>query len=194
MKLIINRQESNSRGGLLLRAFFGGIYIALPHFFVLFFVLIWYGILDFVKFWVVLFTGRIPQSIYEFQKKVMQWQVRLNAVLQNMRDGYPAIGPGGSNPDATIEFDNPASVKRGLVLIRVLFGAVYVGIPHGFLLGFVGIGAAFVSFIAWWAILFTGKFPVGMFDFLVRYYRWTSRVGLYMSFYSDDYPPFNGRE
>jgi hypothetical protein len=69
-----------------------------------------------------------------------------------------------------------------------------VGIPHGFLLGFVGIGAAFVSFIAWWAILFTGKFPVGMFDFLVWYYRWTSRVGLYMSFYSDDYPPFNGRE
>jgi len=194
MKLTLNRQESNSRGELLLRTLFGWLYIMIPHYFVLFFVSIWYAILDFIKFWVVLFTGKIPQSTYEFQKKVWQWEIRLMATMLNLRDGYPAIGPGGSNPDATVEFDNPEKVSRGLVLVRALFGWLYVGIPHGFLLGFVGIAVAFVNFIAWWAILFTGKYPEGMFDFIVRYVRWNLRIGLYMAYYSDDYPPFNGKE
>ena len=194
MKLILNRPESSSRGQLLLRSFFGWLYIMIPHGFVLFFVMIWYAILEFVKFWVALFTGKIPQSIYEFQLKVWQWQVRLTATLYNMRDGYPAIGPGGSNPDATIEFENPEKVSRGLVLVRALFGWIYVGIPHGFLLGFVGIAASFVCFIAWWAILFTGKYPEGMYDFMTRYLRWSLRVSLYLGYYSDDYPPFNGKE
>lgn len=194
MNLIIKPQESNSRGELLLRSFFGWLYIILPHVVVMMFVMIWFGILDFVKFWVVLFTGKIPESIYEFQKKVWQWNIRLSATMFNMRDGYPAIGPGGNNPDATVEFDNPAEVSRGLVLVRALFGYFYVMIPHGFMLGFMGIGASFVSFFAWWAVLFTGKFPESMFDFLVRYQRWSLRVNLYMAYYTDDYPPFNGQE
>ena len=194
MKLIMNRQESYSRGQLLLRTFFGWLYIAIPHVVAMLFVGIWYSILEFVKFWVVLFTGRIPESIYEFQLKYWQWQIRLNASLFNMQDGYPAFGPGGSNPDATIEFDNPESVKRGLVLVRALFGAIYVGIPHGFLLYFMAIGAAFVAFISWWVVLFTGSYPEGLYDFMIRYTRWSARVSLYLGYYTDDYPPFNGRE
>lgn len=194
VKLTINLQESNSRGQLLLRSFFGWVYIFIPHVVVFFFVSIWYGILDFIKFWVVLFTGRIPESTFEFQKKFWQWQIRLTATIFNMRDGYPAIGTGGSNENATIEFENPESVKRGLVLIRALFGSIYVGIPHGFLLGFFGIAANFVQFLAWWAILFTGKYPESMFDFIMRYLRWSMRVSLYLSYYTDDYPPFNGAE
>ncbi len=194
MKITINRQESNSRGELLLRSFFGWIYIFIPHLFVLMFVSIWYGILDFIKFWIVLFTGRIPESTYEFQKKFLQWEIRLSATMMNMRDGYPAIGTGGSDPDATIEYENPESVSRGLVLVRALFGWVYVGIPHGFLLWFFGIAVSIVQFLAWWAILFTGKYPDSMFDFIMKYLRWSMRVSLYLSYYSDEYPPFNGEE
>ena len=170
------------------------MHLNLFHAFLLFFVSIWYGILDFVKFWVVLFTGHIPESTYEFQKKFWQWEVRLAASLMNMRDGYPAIGTGGSNDDATIEFENPGSVGRGLVLVRALFGWIYVGIPHGFLLSFFGIAVEIVLFLAWWAILFTGKFPESMYDFIMRYLRWSMRVSLYLSYYTDDYPPFNGQE
>ncbi len=194
MNLIINRQEKYSRGQLLLRALFGWLYIAIPHIFVLMFVSIWYTILEFFKFWVVLFTGHVPESTYEFQKKVLQWQTRLSSVMINMRDGYPAIGPGGTDPDATVEFENPESVSRGLVLVRALFGGIYVGIPHGFLLSIMGIGVSVVSFIAWWAVLFTGEYPEGMFNFIVRYQRWSLRVSLYLSYYTDDYPPFNGDE
>ncbi len=114
--------------------------------------------------------------------------------MMNMRDGYPAIGTNGSDPDATIEYENPESVSRGLVLVRALFGWIYVGIPHGFLLWFFGIAVSIVQFLAWWAILFTGKYPDSMFDFIMKYLRWSMRVSLYLSYYSDDYPPFNGEE
>lgn len=194
MKITINRQEDNSRAQLLLRSFFGGIYIFLPHLFVMFFVSIWYGILDFIKFWIVLFTGRIPESTYEFQKRYMQWGIRLSATMMNMRDGYPVIGLRGNDPEATIEFENPEIVSRGLVLLRALFGYIYVGIPHGFILGFYGMAVSIVQFLAWWAILFTGRYPDTMFDFVMKYLRWSQRVTMYLSYYSDEYPPFNGEE
>ncbi|MDC7124079.1 MAG: DUF4389 domain-containing protein [Spirochaetales bacterium] len=194
MKLSINYQESNSRGELLLRSFLGWLYIVIPHTFLMCFACIWLAILNFIKFWIVIFTGHIPDSTYEFQKKMMHWQLRLNSSIFNLRDGYPAIGPGGSNSDITLEFENPEKVNRGLVIVRLLFGPIYILIPHGFCLSFVGIAASFVLFIAWWAILFTGKYPEKMFNFIVKYLRWNMRVILYMEYYTDEYPPFNGRE
>lgn len=64
-------------------------------------------------------------------------------------------------------------------------------IPQYFVLGFVGIAAGIVAFIAWWAILFTGKYPKGMFDFFVGYMRWMTRVTGYTYLLTDKYPPFS---
>ncbi|HGE72426.1 TPA: DUF4389 domain-containing protein, partial [Candidatus Poribacteria bacterium] len=47
---------------------------------------------------------------------------------------------------------------------------------------------------AWWAILFTAKYPKGMFDFVVAYIRWGLRVGAYIGYFTDVYPPFSGAE
>ena len=65
--------------------------------------------------------------------------------------------------------------------------------PHGIALFFYGIVVGVVLFIAFWAVLFTGKFPKGMFDFVVGYNRWNVRVNAYMSFLTDKYPPFSGK-
>jgi pilus assembly protein TadC len=64
-------------------------------------------------------------------------------------------------------------------------------IPQYFVLGFVGIAAGIVAFIAWWAVLFTGKYPKGMFDFFVGYMRWMTRVMGYAYLLTDKYPPFS---
>jgi hypothetical protein len=90
--------------------------------------------------------------------------------------------------------DHPEKLSRGILILRLLFGSLYVGIPHGFCLIFYGIGAMVVAFIAWFAVLFTGKFPLGMFNFIVGLERWQVRVRSYMMFLTDEYPPFNGRE
>ena len=93
-----------------------------------------------------------------------------------------------------LKVDYPEKLSNGMVLVKVLFGWLYVGIPHGFCLFFMGIAVAVVQFIAFWAILFTGKYPKGMFDFTVRYMRWTNNITAYMSFLRDEYPPFSGQE
>lgn len=67
-------------------------------------------------------------------------------------------------------------------------------VPYGICLAFMGIAVVVVQFIAWWAILFTGRYPRGVFDFVVGYQRWGLRVGAYMGMMTDKYPPFGGKE
>jgi hypothetical protein len=64
-------------------------------------------------------------------------------------------------------------------------------IPQCIVLYFVSIAACIVAFIAWWAILFTGKYPKGMFDFFSGYMRWATRVNSYTYLLTDKYPPFS---
>ena len=94
----------------------------------------------------------------------------------------------------TFQVDYPEKLSHGMVLVKVLFGWLYVGIPHGICLLFYEIAAGVVLFIAFWAILFTGKFPRGMFDFVVGWMRWTNNVAAYLSLMRDEYPPFGGNE
>ncbi len=194
MKLTITHQESYSRGELLLRSFLGWLYIGIPHGFLMFFVGIWSAILGFVTFWVVLFTGKFPEGIFDFQLKFMNWSIRLQATLMNLVDGYPAIGVDGTSESATVEVERPEKVNQGLVILRALFGWLYVMVPHGFCLYFRMIGSCFLLFLAWWAVLFTGSFPEKWHTFNVGTLRWAIRLQLYMGFFNDDYPPFSGKE
>ena len=88
----------------------------------------------------------------------------------------------------------PEHLSRGTLLLKTFFGWLYVGIPHGIALAFYGLAAAVVSFIAWFAILFTGQYPRGMFDFVVGVLRWQLRVNTYMLMLTDTYPPFGAKE
>jgi len=92
------------------------------------------------------------------------------------------------------QVEYPERLSRGWVVLKGLFGWLYVGIPHGIILFFYGIAVAVVTFIAWWAILFTAKYPRGMYDFVVGYMRWNNNVNAYLSLLRDEYPPFSGRE
>ena len=93
--------------------------------------------------------------------------------------------------DLTVEY--PEKLSRGKLLLKVLLGWAYVGIPHGIMLVLYEIAVGVVTFIAFWVILFTGKYPKGMYDFVVGYMRWSWRVGAYwLLLLRDEYPPFSG--
>jgi hypothetical protein len=64
-------------------------------------------------------------------------------------------------------------------------------IPQYIVLYFLNIVAFVLMFFAWWAILFTGKYPKGLFDFVAGYVRWNTRVTGYLSLLTDKYPPFS---
>ena len=194
MKLTIKHQEKYSRGELLLRTLFGAFYIYLPHGFILMFVGLWGGILQFVAFWVILFTGRYPQSMFDFQVGLLKWQIRLTARMYNVSDGYPAFGVKSSDDHTELTVPYPEKVNRGLVLLRLFFGMFYVYIPHGFILMFRAMFVGILMFLAWWVVLFTAKYPKGMHDWVVGQVRWQTRISLYLMYMTDTYPPFTGDE
>lgn len=194
MKLTIKNQENYSRGELLLRTIFGPLYITLPHMFLLFFVGLWGGILFFIAFLVVVFTGIYPKSFFEFQVQLMRWKLRLNARLFNLSDGYPAFGLLATDEYTQLEVPYPERISRGLVILRFIFGVFFVGIPHGFLLFFRVLIGIFISIFAWFSVLFTAKYPESWHAFMVGNIRWQYRVSLYLGYMTDEYPPFSGRE
>ena len=194
MKLSITHQESYSRGELLLRTIFGFIYIAIPHGFLLFFCSIWSAILAFVTFWVVLFTGKFPEGIFNYQVRLMNWSLRFGATMYNLVDGYPAIGLGGTSDKVSLDVERPEKVNQGMVLVRALFGFIYVMIPHGFCLFFRMIGGSILMFLAWWVVLFTGNYPAKWHAYQVGTLRWQTRINLYMGYFTDEYPAFSGKE
>lgn len=191
MTFTIKHAESLSRGELLLRSFFGLIYIVLPHGFVLFFMGMWGAILSFISFWIILFTGRYPQSFFEYQVGLIRWRTRLQARMYNLADGYPAFGINSVDEAITVDIPYPESLSRGMLIVKLFFGWIYVLFPHGFVLWFLTIGVLIANFIGWWAILFTGKQPEGIHNFVTGYLRWSTRVGLYMQNMTDTYPPFS---
>jgi hypothetical protein len=189
----IVHQERYSRGELLLRSFFGFLYIVIPHMFLLFFMSIASIVLGFISWWAVLFTAKYPRGFFDFQVAMLRWNTRLSARLLNLVDGYPAFGTDARDEKIILDLTYPENLSRGILLLRTFLGYFYVIIPHAFCLLFRVIGMYFVVFIAWWAVLFTGKYPKGMHEFVVGTLRWATRVNVYMSFLTDQYPPFSGK-
>jgi len=187
----IKHQESYSRGELLLRSFFGWLYIAIPHLFLLMFYAIWIYIATFVSWWIILITGKTPDFFYNAIRGLYRWSTRLSARLLNLSDGYPSFGPDGADTNTTVDFPH-IHIGRGQLLLRSFFGWLYMGIPHMFCLYFRFIGTYVLVFLAWWAVLFTGKYPAGWHKFNVGTMRWQMRVGLWMMWLYEKYPPFNG--
>ena len=194
MKLKVTLQDSYSRAELILRTLFGFFYIALPHGFLMIFVGLWAAILRFVAFWIVLFTGKYPKSMFDFQLGFLRWNLRLYARLYNVSDGYPAFWVSGNDEYTSLELEYPERISRGLVIVRLLFGFFYVYLPHLFILAFRSIFVGILVFLAWWIVLFTGKYPASFHEWVVGQIRWSTRINLYMMYMTDTYPAFTGDE
>ena len=93
---------------------------------------------------------------------------------------------------AKLSIERPETLSRGILILRLLFGWAYIGIPHGIILALYGFAVVIVAIIAWFAVLFTGKYPEGMYNFIEGYFRWQWRVQAYWMFMTDKYPPFSG--
>jgi hypothetical protein len=114
-----------------------------------------------------------------------RWRARAIAYMALLRDEYPPFGEGDYPVSLTIG-DFPETRNRWSVGLRIF----YV-IPHLIVLIFVGIAWAVTAIIAWFAILFTGAYPEGLYRFAIGYLRWSLRVETYFLLMHDVYPPFS---
>ena len=89
-----------------------------------------------------------------------------------------------------LEIDYPESSSRLLALLAIIPLKVILLLPVTIVMSIVSIAVTVCMLIGWFAVLFTGKYPRGMFDFIVRYLKWRAQVGAYYLSMSDKYPPF----
>jgi hypothetical protein len=131
--------------------------------------------------------------MYEFQVKLIRWNTRVNARLNNLADDYPPFGLNAEDEHVVVEMPYPESLDRGVLLLKVFFGFFYVLIPHGFILLFRTLATLVLIFLSWWAVLFTGSYPQSWHEFNVGTFRWSFRVNNYINLLTDEYPPFSGK-
>lgn len=194
MKLSVTHQEEYSRGELLLRTFFGWLYIMIPHMAILFFLAIGLSVVHFLSTILIVATGKYPRGLFDYTLGVFRWLGRLHTRVYNMSDGYPGFGLDQEDEFFKMEVEYPEQVSRGITLLRFFLGSFYVGLPHGIILIVRQLINNVITFLAFWAVLFTGKYPQSWFNFSVDTLRWMMRVNVYLYHMTDVYPPFTGKE
>ena len=195
--LNVQRPENLSRLHLLLKTFFGFIYVGIPHGIILYLLGIAAWALSLVAFVAILITGRYPRILFDLVVADSRWTLRVAAyagpLLGNfMVDKYPAFSLEETPEDqAFLRVEYPEKLSRPHAVLKLLLGWLYVAIPHGIILAIYGIILLIVQFFTWFIILFTGRYPAPVFTLAEGYLRWAARVNLYLSFVRDEYPKFS---
>ena len=191
VSLGVEYPEQLSRLHLLLKVFFGFLYVGIPHGIILLVLSLVTTVLYVIAFFAILFTGRYPRGMFDFILGYLAWGTRVDAYTNLMTDRYPPFALTVDDYPAAIGIEYPEQVSRITAALRFLFGFIYVGIPHGIALLVLGIVALVLLVVSAFAILFTGSYPRGLFDFIEGVMRWGLRVNAYLYLLDDHYPPFS---
>ena len=183
--------------------------LAIPHFIVLVFLWLGFFVVSIIAFFAILFTGRYPRGLFDFNVGVIRWTWRVGFYSYSAlgTDKYPPFTL-DDVPDypAHVEIDYPESLSRGLVLVKwwllaipqYLIVGVFAGgawatwSGHGGHWAQAGSGGliGLLVFFAGLALLFTGRYPRSLYDFVMGMNRWCFRVLAYAALMTDEYPPF----
>ena len=135
----------------------------------------------------ILFRQRYPRWWFDFARELARFGARVGAYFALLTEKYPSTV---EEQDVHLELDYPdveRDLNRWLPLVKWL-----LAIPHYIVLLFLTVGAFFAVVFAWFAILFTGRYPQGLFDYVVGVGRWWLRVEAYaFLLVTDRYPPFS---
>jgi hypothetical protein len=178
--------------------------LLIPHFVVLTVLWVAVAVVTVVAWFAILFTGRYPRPLFDFTAGVLRWSWRVGFYSFGAfgTDRYPpfTFGPVPDYP-ASLDIAYPDQLSRGLVLVK----SWLLAIPHLVVVGIL-VGGAYADsgdrgagapgLIAWLALvaavvlLFTARYPSGLFDFVIGLNRWVYRVAAYVLLMTDRYPPF----
>jgi Domain of unknown function (DUF4389) len=146
------------------------------------------GILVLPPLLMLLFRRKYPRWWFDFNLELLRFENRVGVYIALMDDRYPSTDETQS-VRLDVPYPDAARLNRWLPLVKWL-----LAIPHYIVLFFLYIGALFAIIGAWFAVLFTGRYPRGIFDYLVGVGRWTNRVTAYaFVLVTDAYPPFQLR-
>jgi hypothetical protein len=144
------------------------------------------GLLFFAPLLLILFRQKYPRWWFDWNRELQRFSTRVGVYLALMDDRYPS-----TDEHQSVHLDYPypdaaRDLNRWLPLVKWL-----LAIPHYVVLFFLYIAVVLVVIVAWFAILFTGRYPAGLFRFVEGVIRWHNRViGYALTLVTDQYPPF----
>ncbi len=170
--------------------------LALPHYIILAFLGVAFIVVCIIAFFAILFTGKYPRGLFDFNVGVLRWSWRVGFYSYQAlgTDRYPpfTLESVDSYP-ADLQVEYPERLSRGLVLVKWWL----LAIPHLIIVVHLqggnegGGGLVFIlAIIAAVILLFTGKYPGDIFKLVVGINRWSYRVYAYVTLMTDKYPPF----
>ncbi len=134
----------------------------------------------------ILFRKKYPRWWFDWNLELQRFASRVGIYALLMDDRYPSTD---DHQGVRLDYRYPDAERelgRGMPLVKWL-----LAIPHYVVLAFLALGVFFAAIIAWFAILFTGRYPRGLFDYIEGVLRWHNRVvGYAFSLVTDRYPPF----
>lgn len=160
--------------------------LIIPQVIVVYLLLAAFGVLTFIAWFAILFTGRYPRGFFEFSSGVMRWSANVFAYFALLRDEYPPFSWEPGEYPLTLAIPMADRQSRFRLFIRW-----FAIIPNMLAFYFVQVAWFVTSFIAWWSILFTGRYPRGLFKFNVGVMRWWVRQASYAYLLRDEYPPYS---
>ena len=170
------------------------IYVGIPHGIILIFYGLATWIASLAAFVAILITGQYPESLFNFNMGFYRWNSRVSAYLNFMTDQYPPFtGEPVSDSPVDVRIRRQETYSKPHALLKFFFGWLYALIPHGLILIFYALAISVTALIAFFTIVFKGQYPIELFRFAVGLDRWNMRLDAYLSFMTDQYPPFNNR-
>jgi hypothetical protein len=167
--------------------------LAIPHFIILYVLGIITEIAVIIGWFAILFTGKLPEGLANLVCLYIRYNNRTVAYAGFLREEYPPFAfeavpadPGTYPPVRTNFVPELEDRNRLTVAFRVI-----LAIPQLLVLAVLGFVAFLASVIAFFAVLFTGRWPEGLRMFFVGVMRWSTRVSAYLYLLTDEYPPFS---
>ena len=185
--------EEPSRGLALAGAiFFLKAILLFPHFIVVG-ILGWLTqVVAFIGYWIVVFTGKMPDGIANIIDMYLRWYTRTSGWLYGITDAYPPFesDPSGYAFEAVVpRNENPS---KGLALAGgIFFFKAILLIPHGIALFVLYIGVFIATWVGYLQVVFTGQLSTGIQDFQAGVSQWVLRTMSWLFGMNDEYPPFS---
>lgn len=160
--------------------------LLLPHYIALYVlgIVAWFVLI--VSFFATIITGRYPVALFDFLTGFERWRLRVAAYFLLQTDSYPpfSLSDESSYP-VRLAVEYPERVARWRPLVHWL-----LVIPAAVVAAAIGIVGFLAAIVAWFAILFTGRYPDALFEAVTVALRWTARATLYAYWLVERYPPF----
>jgi hypothetical protein len=166
--------------------------LAVPHFVVLYGLRVLSQVVGVISWVVIVFTGALPEDFAKIQAMYLRYEMRTYPYALFMREEYPPFAfsmtatDDGADPRTRVEF-RPQLTDRNRVTVGFRFILV---LPHLLALAVLSVVTTVVTVIAFFVVLFTGRWPEGLRDLVLNVTRWYLRVQTYYLLLTDEYPPF----